>query len=146
MYIVWLVSPAPTILSRCKTVLTSLNSMALETGIFLSHAIWLWRVRHVRREAKKAGQTYDEFVALHPSLRLNRSSSPTEPGSRDVESGHLHSTETLVHGEKSSEDVKLPEKAVVRDQTGTGGHERSAVLDRGGLAVADEKTQKDDGV
>jgi uncharacterized membrane protein YccC len=36
--------------------------MALETGIFVSQAIWLWRVRHVRKEAKKAGKTYDEYV------------------------------------------------------------------------------------
>ncbi|KAL7770769.1 hypothetical protein CFE70_000708 [Pyrenophora teres f. teres 0-1] len=37
--------------------------MVLETGIFASQAIWLWRVRHIRRAAKKAGKTYDEYVA-----------------------------------------------------------------------------------
>ncbi|KAF2015643.1 PQ-loop-domain-containing protein [Aaosphaeria arxii CBS 175.79] len=47
----------------------------LETGIFLSQAIWLWRVRHVRREAKKAGKTYDEFIAENPSIKMPRSDS-----------------------------------------------------------------------
>src|SRR4051812_14955389 len=37
--------------------------MVLETGIFASQAIWLWRVRHIRRAAKKVGKTYDEYVA-----------------------------------------------------------------------------------
>lgn len=49
--------------------------MVLETGIFISQAIWLWRVRHVRREAKKAGMTYDEYIAQHPSKKLPSSAS-----------------------------------------------------------------------
>lgn len=49
--------------------------MALETGIFLSQAIWLWRVRHVRREAKKLGMTYDEYMNAHPSKKLARTES-----------------------------------------------------------------------
>ncbi|XPS68774.1 hypothetical protein M3J09_001058 [Ascochyta lentis] len=49
--------------------------MFLETGIFASQAIWLWRVRHIRREAKKAGKTYDEYVAEHPSKKLPSSQS-----------------------------------------------------------------------
>jgi hypothetical protein len=44
--------------------------MVLETGIFASQAIWLWRVRHVRREAKKAGKTYDAYIAENPSKNL----------------------------------------------------------------------------
>lgn len=49
--------------------------MLLETGIFVSQAIWLWRVRHIRREAKKAGKTYDEYIAENPSEKLPRSES-----------------------------------------------------------------------
>ena len=49
--------------------------MLLETGIFASQAIWLWRVRHVRKEAKKAGKTYDEYVAENPSKKIPRSES-----------------------------------------------------------------------
>ncbi|UPX10591.1 uncharacterized protein EKO05_0001242 [Ascochyta rabiei] len=49
--------------------------MLLETGIFASQAIWLWRVRHIRQEAKKAGKTYDEYVAEHPSKNLPKSES-----------------------------------------------------------------------
>lgn len=40
--------------------------MVLETGIFISQAIWLYRVRDVRREAKKAGMSYDEYMAKIP--------------------------------------------------------------------------------
>ncbi|KNG44556.1 pq loop repeat-containing protein [Stemphylium lycopersici] len=49
--------------------------MALETGIFASQAIWLWRVRHIRHEAKKAGKTYDEYVSENPAKKLPRSDS-----------------------------------------------------------------------
>lgn len=49
--------------------------MVLETGIFMSQAIWLWRVRHVRREAKKAGKTYDDYIAENPSIKIPRSES-----------------------------------------------------------------------
>lgn len=53
----------------------TLFSMLLETGIFVSQAIWLWRVRHVRAEAKKAGKTYDEYIAENPSKKLFASES-----------------------------------------------------------------------
>ncbi|KAJ8113636.1 hypothetical protein OPT61_g4278 [Boeremia exigua] len=49
--------------------------MLLETGIFMSQAIWLWRVRHIRREAKKAGKTYDEYVSENSSKDIPRSDS-----------------------------------------------------------------------
>lgn len=49
--------------------------MVLETGIFASQAIWLWRARHIRKEAKQAGKTYDEYVAENPSKKLPRSES-----------------------------------------------------------------------
>ena len=60
--------------------------MLLETGIFASQAIWLWRVRHVRREAKKAGKTYDEYVAENPSTKIPRSDSSETIV--DVEAAH----------------------------------------------------------
>lgn len=47
-------------------------TLLLETGIFASQAIWLWRVRHIRREAKKCGKTYDEFVAGNPDKNIER--------------------------------------------------------------------------
>ncbi|KAF1953435.1 hypothetical protein CC80DRAFT_551478 [Byssothecium circinans] len=77
--------------------------MSLETGIFLSQAIWLWRVRHVRREAKKAGKTYDEYVTEHPSKKLARSKSANTLV--DVEASHSHaeSTEILTHPKESVE-------------------------------------------
>jgi hypothetical protein len=68
--------------------------MFLEAGIFLSQFIWLWRVRHVRREAKKAGKTYDEYVAEHPSKELSRSNSTT-----DLEAGHTDSEEAITYPE-----------------------------------------------
>lgn len=60
--------------------------MLLETGIFASQAIWLWRVRHIRREAKKAGKTYDEYVAENPSRKIPQSESSETVV--DVEAGH----------------------------------------------------------
>lgn len=61
--------------------------MVLEIGIFGSQFIWLWRVRHVRRAAKKAGKTYDEYVAEHPSKRFAHSeSSDSIP---DIEAGTI---------------------------------------------------------
>lgn len=50
-------------------------SMLLETGIFASQAIWLWRRRHIRREAKKVGQTYDDYVAENSSKKIPKSDS-----------------------------------------------------------------------
>jgi hypothetical protein len=38
-------------------------SLLLEIGIFGSQILWLYRTRHIRRLAKKAGKTYDEYVA-----------------------------------------------------------------------------------
>jgi hypothetical protein len=72
-------------------------SMALETGIFLSQAIWLWRVRHIRREAKKHGKTYDEYVAENPSKKLPRSG---PDAAMDMEAAHNASQDTLVATEK----------------------------------------------
>ena len=37
--------------------------MVLESGIFTCHAVWLLRTRHLRREAKLAGETFDEYMA-----------------------------------------------------------------------------------
>ena len=38
-----------------------LCSAAIELGIFLSQAIWLFRTRKIRRRAKEAGLDWDEF-------------------------------------------------------------------------------------
>lgn len=71
-----------------------LVTMFLEMGIFISQAVWLWRVRHVRREAKKAGKTYDEYIAENPSKKLARSES--SDSIEDVEAGHDKSDTTIV--------------------------------------------------
>jgi hypothetical protein len=49
--------------------------MVFETGIFASQAVWLWRVRHMRREAKKLGLSYDEYVARGPAKGIQGSES-----------------------------------------------------------------------
>ncbi|KAF2107753.1 hypothetical protein BDV96DRAFT_294295 [Lophiotrema nucula] len=71
--------------------------MFLELGIFASQAIWLWRVRHVRREAKKAGKTYDAYIANHPTKKLARS--PSSETVADLEAGH-QAVETITTPEK----------------------------------------------
>jgi hypothetical protein len=65
--------------------------MVLETGIFASQVVWLWRVRHVRKEAKKAGKTYDEYVAENSGKKLPRCSS--EETFVDVETGVAEKTD-----------------------------------------------------
>jgi hypothetical protein len=76
--------------------------MVLETGIFASQAIWLWRVRHIRREAKAAGQTYDEYVAANPSKRLRSESTETVV---DIEACHASKTGSVCTDKQESESV-----------------------------------------
>ncbi|KAH9861381.1 hypothetical protein J1614_011127 [Plenodomus biglobosus] len=73
--------------------------MVLETGIFASQAIWMWRVRHVRREAKKAGMTYDQYTAANPSKKIPRNDSAETIV--DVEAGQVVG-ESAVCPEKST--------------------------------------------
>jgi hypothetical protein len=40
-----------------------ISVMILEIGIVVCHLIWLWRTRHIRAAAKKAGKDYDEYVS-----------------------------------------------------------------------------------
>ncbi|KAI8937895.1 hypothetical protein NX059_005580 [Plenodomus lindquistii] len=75
--------------------------MLLETGIFASQAIWLYRVRHIRREAKKAGMTYDQYVAANPSKKLPRNDSTDTIVDADVEAGQS-SRESTACNEKQS--------------------------------------------
>lgn len=42
--------------------------MVLESGIFLCHALWLFRTRHLRKEAKRAGKSFDEYIVDHHHL------------------------------------------------------------------------------
>jgi hypothetical protein len=81
----------------------------LELGIFISQFIWLWRVRHVRRAAKKAGKSYDEYIAENPSKKLERSES-TE--TVDVEAGHREKKESVP-------SVTPLEKCVTKTETST---------------------------
>lgn len=87
--------------------------MVLEMGIFVSQAIWLWRVRHVRREAKKAGKTYDEYIAEHPSKKLSRS--PSSDSIVDVEAGHEKVDTTITKTEVCTEPPHLPAQAHIAD-------------------------------
>lgn len=78
--------------------------MVLETGIFASQAIWLWRVRHVRREAKKAGMTYDQYIVAYPSKKLPRSDS--QETVVDVEACHEGQV-SIAYSEKTVTDEKI---------------------------------------
>ena len=101
---------------RTGLLLTPL-SMLLETGIFLSQAIWLWRVRHIREEAKKAGKTYDEYVTENPSKKILR----------------CESSETVVDAEACHEPVS---QNTMSEQAGTGSEEKKDKASEGGIAVA----------
>ncbi|KAL2350101.1 PQ loop repeat-domain-containing protein [Cryomyces antarcticus] len=50
----------------------------LELGIFISHVVWLIRTRRVRKEAKLAGRTYDEYVDDEEGVTRER------PGAGDM--------------------------------------------------------------
>jgi hypothetical protein len=86
--------------------------MFLELGIFISQFIWIWRVRHVRRAAKKAGMTYDQYVAENPAKKLERSES-TE--TVDVEAGPEERKEGVVIAPLEKCVVKM--KNITNDQT-----------------------------
>jgi hypothetical protein len=88
--------------------------MALETGIFLSQAIWLWRVRHVRREAKKAGKTYDEYVKENQGKKLQRCGS--EETFVDVEAGCEKKTTSTSTIGGAEYDGGVDEKASVKQE------------------------------
>lgn len=110
------------VLFLAESKVLTVNSMTLETGIFLSQAIWLWRVRHVRREAKKLNMTYDEYVKAYPSKKLERTDSSETIA--DIEAAHAEkpqlsetsvvdqSTSTNTH-EEDQGTLEIPEKALV---------------------------------
>ncbi|KAF1999041.1 PQ-loop-domain-containing protein [Amniculicola lignicola CBS 123094] len=97
--------------------------MTLEAGIFMSQAIWLWRTRHVRREAKRIHLTYDDYIKEHPSRKLPRNHSMETVV--DVEAGHGASQvtiavpETCVLGdEKQAPAGVIKELEKVKDELG----------------------------
>lgn len=51
----------------------------LELGIFASQFVWLYRTRHIRHAAKKAGKTYDEYMAA-----TSDPSRPDTAGTTDI--------------------------------------------------------------
>ncbi|RMZ69584.1 pq loop repeat [Pyrenophora seminiperda CCB06] len=81
--------------------------MVLETGIFASQAIWLWRVRHIRRAAKKVGKTYDEYIAEN-TKKIPRSDSAETIV--DVEAAR----------EKDTTDARSEKTAVTTEECNTG--------------------------
>ncbi|KAI2622445.1 PQ loop repeat-domain-containing protein [Hypoxylon sp. NC1633] len=44
--------------------------LLLESGIFLSHTIWLFRTRRLRQEAASRGKTFDDIMAEHEEQGL----------------------------------------------------------------------------
>jgi hypothetical protein len=91
--------------------------MLLETGIFVSQAIWLWRVRHIRKEAKKVGKTYDEYVTENPSKKIPR----------------YESSETVVDAEACHEPVS---RDIMSEQAGTESKEKEGKSSESGIEVA----------
>lgn len=98
-----------------------ISCMLLETGIFASQAIWLWRVRHIRAEAKKAGKTYDEYIAENPSKKLFASESSET--FVDVEAGNeKRSASTCTEKTAISQHEHMlatPSDATPKDATAT---------------------------
>jgi hypothetical protein len=108
--------------------------LVLETGIFVSQALWMWRVRHVRCQAKGLGLTYDEFVERFPERCRRGMESKSEETIVDVEKGcaeekdtvvkeegireqqhdAMSARSTLVGGEESVEAPRVPPTAVIK--------------------------------
>ncbi len=57
--------------------------VVMEIGIGGLQIIWLWRTRSVRREARKAGLDYDDFVGLQDTK--NGTTGGQSEASTDVE-------------------------------------------------------------
>lgn len=97
--------------------------MALETGIFVSQAVWLWRVREIRRKAKKRGLSYDEYVAKYPERAMSvedvrdveacRGEEKQEVGKEKEGSGEKGVDATGLRAEEKS-TIQPPSPAVVK--------------------------------
>ncbi|KAF2439749.1 hypothetical protein P171DRAFT_369166, partial [Karstenula rhodostoma CBS 690.94] len=106
-------------------------AMTLETGIFMSQAIWLWRVRHIRDEAKKLGMTYDEYVDAHPTKKLSRKASLETVA--DVEAAHAE--EPAVPEKCLS---RTPDTASAQEPTGTNTNTSTAQLNEQALEAPEK--------
>lgn len=94
--------------------------MVLETGIFISQAIWLWRVRHVRREAKKAGKTYDEYIADNRSKDIPRSdSSETFVDVEACHESHCRAGATQLNSDEKRDSSDGPASTAAEDPSFT---------------------------
>lgn len=100
--------------------------MVLETGIFVSQAVWLWRVRDVRREAKRVGLSYDEYVKKYPERAMSEATvGDVEVGRGDAKTeanGHEEQTKDSTvtmradsgAWDEKKEAVQLPATALVK--------------------------------
>lgn len=58
----------------------------MEIGIGVVHLIWLWRTRKIRREAKKVGMDYDEYIGNDKDDKSNAEDTTVEIQTRQAES------------------------------------------------------------
>jgi hypothetical protein len=97
--------------------------IALETGIFVSQGIWLWRVRHVRKEAKALGLGYDEYVKRFPE-KIPKSVSEESVVDVEAQREMEPSSDTRVEEKAASEkkevssDAESTRSTLVADDAG----------------------------
>jgi hypothetical protein len=97
--------------------------IVLETGIFVSQGIWLWRVRHVRREAKALGLGYDEYVKRFPE-KLPKSVSEESVVDVEAQREKEPSSDTRVEEKAAAEkkevasDAESTRSTLVADDAG----------------------------
>ncbi|KAF1988862.1 hypothetical protein K402DRAFT_351365 [Aulographum hederae CBS 113979] len=67
--------------------------LALEVGLLLLHAVWLWNTRKIRAAAKRNGQTYDEYVSSDSDGPKGAKKSPSisSHGSDEEKRSECHS-------------------------------------------------------
>ncbi len=86
--------------------------MLLETGIFVSHVVWLFRTRKLRKQAKLAGQSFDDLAEAQPyQVQRSGTEKEREPSSTDIEKGNMHAddypeVQASSHAQREGEDDK----------------------------------------
>lgn len=96
--------------------------MLLEIGIFTSHLVWLYRTRQVRKAAKEAKMSYDDFVndqaSASPQAGASQetlSDAAAAPTAQvDLEKGVIEPS--TLESERTQEKFDPPEPAHVKTE------------------------------
>lgn len=109
----------------------------LETGIFLSHIIWLFRTRKLRKEAALEGKTFDDIAAEHEKQGIpfkfaeRKSSKHNKEKESNIETGVMrHDEDSSGTQQQPAPDADLESKTegAHRDTDGETGEVKNVAL------------------